>query len=126
MFKLTDKSGRLVIIRPDNTTPLARIAATRLKNAPRPLKMYYNQNVFRISGDYSGKRSEFSQTGIEIIGGNAGTWGGNVQITGESATLEAKNVALYQHFSFQLTGQKESQMGNLSLFAMRRPGNPTF
>lgn len=83
MFKLTDKSGRLVVIRPDNTTPLARIAATRLKNAPRPLKMYYNQNVFRISGDYSGKRSEFSQTGIEIIGGNP-----------EKADLEAIVTAL--------------------------------
>ena len=69
MFKLTDKSGRLVVIRPDNTTPMARIAATRLKNAPRPLKLYYNQNVFRVSGDYSGKRSEFAQTGVEIIGG---------------------------------------------------------
>ena len=83
MFKLTDKSGRLVVIRPDNTTPLARIAATRLKNAPRPLKMYYNQNVFRISGDYSGKRSEFSQTGIEIIGGSC-----------EKADLEAVVTAL--------------------------------
>jgi len=71
MFKLTDKSGRLVVIRPDNTTPLARIAATRLKNAPRPLKLCYNQNVYRISGDYSGKRSEFSQVGIEIIGGSS-------------------------------------------------------
>ncbi len=71
MFKLTDKSGRLVVIRPDNTTPLARIAATRLGNAPRPLKLCYNQNVFRISGDYSGKRSEFSQVGIEIIGGSS-------------------------------------------------------
>ena len=53
----------------------------------------------------------------------------HLDATGESCyleTLEAKNVALYQHFSFQLTGQKESQMGNLSLFAMRRPGNPTF
>lgn len=71
MFKLTDKSGRLVVMRPDNTTPMARIAATRLKNAPRPLKLYYNQNVFRISKDYSGKRSEFAQTGIEIIGGDS-------------------------------------------------------
>lgn len=71
MFKLTDKSGRLVVIRPDNTTPLARIAATRLKSAPRPLKLCYNQNVYRISGDYSGKRSEFSQVGIEIIGGSS-------------------------------------------------------
>ena len=64
MFKLTDKSGRLVVLRPDNTTPMARIASTRLKNAPRPLKLYYNQNVYRISGSFSGKRSEFSQTGI--------------------------------------------------------------
>ncbi len=69
MFKLTDKSGRLVVLRPDNTTPMARIAATRLKNASRPLKLCYNQNVYRVSGDYSGKRSEFAQTGIEIIGG---------------------------------------------------------
>ncbi len=70
MYKLTDTSGRLVVIRPDNTTPLARIASTRLKNAPKPIKLYYNQNVFRIPKDYSGKRSEFTQTGIEIIGGD--------------------------------------------------------
>ena len=53
----------------------------------------------------------------------------HLDASGESCyleTLEPKNVALYQHFSFQLTGQKESQMGNLSLFAMRRPGNSTF
>ena len=53
----------------------------------------------------------------------------HLDASGESCyleTLEPKNVALYQHFSFQLTGQKESQMGNLSLFAMRRPGIPTF
>ena len=49
MFKLTDKSGRLVVLRPDNTTPMARIAATRLMNAPRPLKLCYNQNVYRVS-----------------------------------------------------------------------------
>lgn len=39
-------------------------------------------------------------------------------------TLEAKNVALYQHFAFQLTGQTKSQMGGLKLFAMRRPATP--
>ena len=71
MFKLTDKSGRLVVLRPDNTTPMARIAATRLKNAPRPVKLCYNQNVFRTSDGYSGRRSEFTQTGVEILGGDA-------------------------------------------------------
>ena len=41
-------------------------------------------------------------------------------------TLKAKNIALYQHFSFQFVGQRDSQMGNLTIFAMRRPENPTF
>ena len=53
----------------------------------------------------------------------------HLDASGESCyleTLEAKNIALYQHFSFQLVGQKDSQMGNLTIFAMRRPENPTF
>ena len=41
-------------------------------------------------------------------------------------TLKAKNIALYQHFSFQLVGQKDSQMGNLTIFAMRRSKKSTF
>ena len=52
----------------------------------------------------------------------------HLDATGESCyleTLEAKNVALYQHFSFQLTGQTESKMGGLTLYSMRRPGNST-
>ena len=52
----------------------------------------------------------------------------HLDASGESCyleTLEAKNVALYQHFSFQLEGQTDSKMGNLTLFAMRRPTGPT-
>ena len=53
----------------------------------------------------------------------------HLDASGESCyleTLEAKNIALYQHFSFQLVGQMDSQMDNLTLFAMRRPKSPTF
>ena len=52
----------------------------------------------------------------------------HLDATGESCyleTLEAKNVALYQHFSFDLEGETNSKMGNLSLFPMRRLANPT-
>ena len=52
----------------------------------------------------------------------------HLDATGESCyleTLEAKNVALYQHFAFQLEGQEASKMGNLTLYAMRRLANPT-
>ena len=49
----------------------------------------------------------------------------HLDASGESCyleTLEARNVALYQHFAFQLTGQTASKMGGLTLFAMRHPG----
>ena len=49
----------------------------------------------------------------------------HLDASGESCyleTLETKNIALYQHFSFQLEG--ETEMGNLTIFAMRRPGKP--
>ncbi len=47
--------------------------------------------------------------------------------SGESCyleTLKGKNVALYQHFSFQLKEQTAT-LGNLTIYAMQRPGNPT-
>ena len=37
-------------------------------------------------------------------------------------TMKAENVALYQHFSFQLKEQPLIQSGHLTLFAMHRPG----
>ena len=68
LYKLTDNSGHLLVIRPDNTTPIARVAATKLKNSALPQKLYYNQKIYRINGDYSGKRNEILQSGIELIG----------------------------------------------------------
>lgn len=68
MFKLTDPSGQLIVLRADNTTPVARIAATKLRTAPLPLKIYYTQDVWRIEKGYSGRRSEYTQSGAELIG----------------------------------------------------------
>lgn len=68
MYKLTDMSGRLVVLRADNTTPMARVAATKLKRLDLPQKLYYNQSIYRINNGWSGRRSEILQSGIEIIG----------------------------------------------------------
>jgi len=70
---MTDNSGRLLVLRPDNTTPIARVVATKLNNLNSKSnyhKIYYNQNVFRINTDYSGKKSEIIQSGVELIGLN--------------------------------------------------------
>ena len=46
MYKLTDAKGRLMVMRPDNTTPIARLCASRLKGSRLPLRLYYSQPVF--------------------------------------------------------------------------------
>jgi len=68
LYSLTDSKGRLLVLRPDNTLPIARIATTRLRDAQYPLRLYYNQRVFRRCPSYSGHSDESSQGGIELIG----------------------------------------------------------
>lgn len=68
MLKIIDRSGRICVARPDNTTPIARIAATRLDDAALPVRLYYSQKVFRsVAGDH-GHKGEFLQIGAELIG----------------------------------------------------------
>lgn len=68
MYKLTDSKGRLMVLRPDSTMPIARMTATRLKDAILPLRLYYNQKVYRSEPALKGRSDEISQMGIELIG----------------------------------------------------------
>lgn len=71
MYKLVDGKNRLMVLRPDNTMPIARLAATRLKEEPLPLKLFYNQSIFMVNPKNSGRDDEFTQSGIEILGGES-------------------------------------------------------
>lgn len=71
MYKLIDKKGRLLVIRPDCTVPIARLVATRLQNALKPLRLYYNQNVLRVNPDLRGRSNEMQQVGVEVIGASS-------------------------------------------------------
>lgn len=68
MYKLTDRKGRLLVLRPDNTMPIARIVSTKLRGARLPLRLYYNQPFFRISESMRGGTDQVGQAGIELIG----------------------------------------------------------
>ena len=67
LLKLVDRSGRLLVMRPDNTTPIARVAATRLRGERRPQRLYYNQTVFRSGGEHNGNEQEIPQCGVEPV-----------------------------------------------------------
>ncbi len=68
LYKLTDNKGRLLVMRPDSTMPIARVVATRLREAELPLKFCYNQTVYRTEPALKGRSDEIVQTGIELIG----------------------------------------------------------
>ena len=70
MFKLTDNKGRLIVLRPDCTQPIARVVATKFKDPVIPIKLYYNQNVFLMNPSQNGRRNEITQCGVELIGTN--------------------------------------------------------
>ncbi len=68
MLKLFDQDGRILVLRPDITMPIARIAATKLKTSILPFRISYIGNVFRNQKAQSGKQSEIAQAGIELLG----------------------------------------------------------
>ncbi len=71
MYKLTDNKGRILVVRPDSTMPIARVAATRLRDAELPLRLFYRQNVYRNKPAMRGRSDEIHQMGIELIGSDS-------------------------------------------------------
>lgn len=68
LYKMTDSKGRLLVLRPESTMPIARVVATRLRDASLPLRLYYNQTVYRFEPALKGRSDEITQTGIELLG----------------------------------------------------------
>ena len=68
MFISTDKKGRLLVMRPDSTVPIARMVSTRLQDESLPLRLCYNQPIYRNNKALAGKDNEIRQAGMELIG----------------------------------------------------------
>ncbi len=72
LFKFIDPlTGRVVAIRPDITPQIARIVATKMRTEGLPLKLYYNENIFRNSNSDDSSPVELLQIGAEYISDEA-------------------------------------------------------
>jgi ATP phosphoribosyltransferase regulatory subunit len=73
-FRFTDNDGRLLALRPDVTSSVARMAATLLAERARPLRFCYAAPVFRQQPQSHAEwRRENTQLGCELIGVNGHT-----------------------------------------------------
>jgi ATP phosphoribosyltransferase regulatory subunit len=67
-FKLFDPDNQMLLLRPEMTTPIARLVAQRLRNSPPPHKLSYSLPVYRRTGVGRGQSAEFHQAGVEVVG----------------------------------------------------------
>ncbi|HEX8502830.1 MAG TPA: ATP phosphoribosyltransferase regulatory subunit [Pyrinomonadaceae bacterium] len=68
-FRFTDTDGRLLALRPDVTSSVARAAATLFAGAPRPLRFCYAASVFRQRPrSHAEWKRQGRQLGCELFG----------------------------------------------------------
>ncbi|MDR1002285.1 MAG: ATP phosphoribosyltransferase regulatory subunit [Oscillospiraceae bacterium] len=103
MYKLTDLKGRLLVLRPDSTPPVARLVSTKLRDASLPIRIYYSQLVFRMNNNLKGQSDQIYQTGIELIG-----------VSGKRADLEALTLAISSITSF--VSEFRFEIGHAGIF----------
>jgi ATP phosphoribosyltransferase regulatory subunit len=68
LFVFADKSGTQIALRPEMTTPVARLVATRMRDAVMPLRLSYVAAAYRYEDPQEGRMREMTQAGLELIG----------------------------------------------------------
>lgn len=68
MFKFYDQQGRILVLRPDLTIPVARVAATHDKDNTLPMKYFYVGNCYKYREMGGGRQKEYTQAGVELLG----------------------------------------------------------
>ena len=89
MYKIMDTSGKIMVLRPDATVPIARMVATHYKENSGEIKLMYLTNVFRSADYRAGGKREFRQAGIEYFGNQTPETDAGIILTAVKAVVES-------------------------------------
>lgn len=70
-YKVIDGAGEVAVLRPDFTTAVSRIPSSELRESPRPLRLWYQGEIYRRPSSRLQPTSTFQvtfQVGAEIFG----------------------------------------------------------
>ncbi len=70
-YRMFDEHGQVLVLRSDMTVPIARLVATRYREAEPPLRFCYFAHAYRGVRPQRGQSREFLQAGVELIGAPA-------------------------------------------------------
>ncbi|HEY3355790.1 MAG TPA: ATP phosphoribosyltransferase regulatory subunit [Polyangia bacterium] len=105
-------SGEVAMLRPDLTPQVARLVATRLRDADGPLRLCYEGSVLRSAPGPHGQR-ELIQAGVELFGVPAPA--GDLEIVAlAAAALAALDVGAFT-LDLGLPGLARGALGQLGL-----------
>jgi len=68
MYAFNDLGGRKVALRPEFTASIARLMATKLRTAPKPLRLFCVGSLYRYDEPQFGRFREFWQVDYELMG----------------------------------------------------------
>lgn len=70
MYTFQDKGGRSLTLRPEGTASVVRafVEHKLYGEVSQPIKMYYNEPMFRYERPQGGRQRQFTQMGIEALG----------------------------------------------------------
>ncbi len=68
LYAFADQGGHQVTLRPEITASLIRLFVERGQAAALPVRWYYSGPVFRYERPQRGRRRQFTQVGLEMIG----------------------------------------------------------
>ena len=71
LYKFFDREGNTLVLRPDMTPSIARLAAKYYMDANVPIKLCYNANTYVNTSELQGKLKETTQLGCELINDNS-------------------------------------------------------
>jgi len=68
MYVFEDLGGRKVALRPEFTASIARLIATKMQSAPKPLRLFSVGSLYRYDEPQFGRYREFWQANFELFG----------------------------------------------------------
>ncbi|MDT5062864.1 MAG: phosphoribosyltransferase regulatory subunit [Acidobacteriota bacterium] len=119
-FRFTDRDGRLLALRPDVTSLVARAAATLFNKESRPLRLCYAAPIFRQqTQSHAEWRRESVQLGCEFIGPGS-TLAEMEMLAIVAETLERMNLGSHYRITLNNVEVFNGIAENLGLGAPRR------
>jgi histidyl-tRNA synthetase len=68
MYTFKDLGGRKVALRPEFTASVARLVASKLRNEPKPMRLFSAGSLYRYDEPQYGRFREFWQSNYELFG----------------------------------------------------------